>query len=382
MAESWVLFAAAALLLRAGYALYLTGLSRSKNTVSTFFQSFIEIAVGILVFWAIGSPLLGAGSGYMGEPGFELFIASTFLIGPAVVSGAAMERARPIVGIIAVIIMPGLVIPLACRVLQWHWLRHHGFTDEAGATFIHFSAGVAAIVITILLGPRVGKYNRDGSTNAILGHNLPLAASGILLIFIMWPIYVTGFSFSEPQIALNTVLAASAGVVAASAYCAVRYARQDVFLVLTGLMGGLVSITAGANHITSIGAIAIGAVAGVAIPYAIVMLDLVWKIDDPASGIAVHGLGGLWSVLAIAVLAPGTFTERLGRLVMAVIALIIVAVLTLAIVGTAFIALRATIGLRCRESDEFDGLDLSYYDLNAYPDFQQTTIKSYHLREM
>lgn len=383
MLDSWVMFGVAALLLRTGLALYAAGISRSKNTVSCLFRATVEIAVGILAYWLIGAAIHGSWREVAHPMGSTaLFLAATFLIGPAVVTGATLERCRANVGIAAAILMPGILIPLAWRLLQWNWLLNHGFIDEAGATFIHFSAGLAAAVAAITVGPRTGKYNRDGSTNVILGHNVPLAWSGILLTLAMWIAYVAGFATSGAQAALNTVLAAAAAVVGAALYCVVRYGRSDVFLVFAGLLGGLVSITAGADLLTPGRAVAIGAVAGIIVPYALVKLDLFWKIDDPAGGIAIHGLGGIWSALAVAVLAPGTWGQRIDRLGAEVIGLGIVAVLTLGASCLVFFLLRATVGVRVSEADEFEGLDLAEHDLNAYPDFQQTMIKSYHLREM
>ncbi|HEX4053278.1 MAG TPA: hypothetical protein VHX86_03345 [Tepidisphaeraceae bacterium] len=383
MLDSWVMFGVAALLLRMGLALYTAGIARSKNTVSCLFRATVEIAVGILAYWLIGAAIHGSWREVAHPMGSTaLFLAAIFLIGPAVVTGATLERCRANVGIAAAILMPGILIPLTWRLLQWNWLLNRGFIDEAGATFIHFSAGLAAAVAAIAVGPRTGKYNRDGSTNVILGHSVPLAWSGILLILTMWIAYVAGFANSEAQAALNTVLAAAGAVVGAAVYCLIRYGRSDVFLVFAGLLGGLVSITAGADLLTPARAVAVGAVAGVIVPYALVKLDLFWKIDDPAGGIAIHGLGGIWSALAVAVLASGTWDQRIDRLGAELIGLGIVAALTLVASCVVFLLLRATVGVRVSEGDEFEGLDLAEHDLNAYPDFQQTMIKSYHLREM
>ncbi len=296
MLDTWVMFGVAALLLRAGFALYAAGISRSKNTISCLFRATVEIAVGILGYWLIGSAIRGSWHEIAHPMGSAaLFLAATFLIGPAVVSGATLERGRAVVGIASAILLPGILTPLAWRLLQWNWLVSRGFVDEAGAIFIHVSAGLFAAVAAIAIGPRLGKYNRDGSTNVILGHNLPLASGGILLIFAMWIPYVAGFASDGNVAALNAVLAAAAAVVAAAIYCVARYGRSDVFLVFAGLLGGLVAITAGADLLTSSQAVAIGAVAGIIVPYAVVKLDMFWKIDDPAGGIAIHCIGGIWT---------------------------------------------------------------------------------------
>lgn len=139
MLDSWVIFGVAALLLRTGLALYAAGISRSKNTVSCLFRATVEIAVGILAYWLIGAAIHGSWHEIAHPMGStSLFLAATFLIGPAVVTGATLERCRANVGIAAAILMAGIVIPLAWRLLQWNWLVSHGFIDEAGATFIHF----------------------------------------------------------------------------------------------------------------------------------------------------------------------------------------------------------------------------------------------------
>jgi ammonium transporter, Amt family len=384
MLDSWVIFALAAILLRAGLALYMAGISRSKNTISCLFRSTLEMAVGFLAYWLIGAAIIGGRQELARPTGSSaLFLAAIFLIGPAVVSGATLERGRARVGMAAAILLTGILTPLEWRLLHhWNWLVNLGFLDEAGATFIHFSAGLAAIVAAIAVGPRIGKYNRDGSTNLILGHSMSLSWSGIVLTLAAWTAYVAGLANSGAEAALNAVLAASAAAVAATIYCTIRYGRSDVFLVFAGLLGGLVSITAGADQISSRSAIAIGAVAGVIVPCALVKLDLFWKIDDPAGGIAIHGLGGIFSALAVAALTPGTLGQRLQHLGANAIGLGIVAALSLTASCLVFFALRTMVGVRVSESTEYDGLDLAEHDLNAYPDFQQTMIKSYHLREM
>jgi ammonium transporter, Amt family len=382
MLDHWVMLGVAALLLRAGFALYLAGISRSKNTISTLFRAIVEIAIGFLAYAAIGADIRnGSRTGPEFGPD-ALFFASIFLIGPAIVAGATLERSRAILSMAVAAVMPGVLTPLLWRLLGCHWFQTHGLVDDAGAISIHFSAAVAAAIVAIFLGPRLGKYNHDGSTNAVLGHNHPLAAGGILLILAMWIPYVAAFSSDGPHAAFNAVLAASAGVVAAAVFCSIRFGRQDVFLVYAGLLGGLVSITAGAGRLQPSGAIAAGAITGALVAYCVVKLDMVLKVDDPAAGITIHGLGGLLSPIAVALLAPGDLSQRGLRLTAALAALALAAVITLGVIGLLLAILRMITRIRCRDADEFDGLDLADYDLNAYPDFQQTTIKSYHLREM
>jgi len=181
--------------------------------------------------------------------------------------------------------------------------------------------------------------------------------------------------------ALNVLLAAAAGGLAALVSSAVRYGKPDVFLIYSGLLGALVAITGGANVVPTGAAVGLGAVAGFVVPYAMVQIDLRWKIDDPAGAVAVHGLGGLLGTLATGVLAPGSVGERVRQLGVQALGVVVIAAFGLLATGALMKVLKATVGVRAKEADEFDGLDLAEHDLNAYPDFQQTTIKSYHLRE-
>jgi Amt family ammonium transporter len=385
MTDHWLMLGVAALLLRMGFALYAAGIVRSKNTISALFRSMVEIAVGFLAFCMVGERFLwGSGNISSQLKPESLFLGGIFLIGPAVVSGAALERSKVVLGIVAAVVMAGIITPIIWKVPQWAWFRDRGLVDQAGAIAIHVSAGFAALAAAIALGPRVGKYNRDGSTNAMLGHNHPVAIIGIFLILATWIPYVAGLDGDHAiTAALNAMLAASAGVVGSAIYSSIRYGRQDVFLVYAGMMGSLVAISAGAGLFDPAMAAAIGFVSGMVVPYLVVSIDMIWKIDDPAGGITIHGLAGILGVIAAAFLLPaGNSGYRFDRLEAALAALAIVGIGTFCVTAVIFFALRATVGIRVREADEFDGLDLAEYDLNAYPDFQQTTIKSYHLREM
>jgi Amt family ammonium transporter len=407
--SAWIVFGTAALLLRAGFAIYLCGISRAKDAGASVFRAIAEAAVGILAFWAFGAAILsgswqmlfgGAVAGGVsgitdGDVGNAIFFpAAISLIASGIVTAATLERSRPIVWIAGAILMPGIITPLA-----WHWawsqtFAHWGFFDLAGASFIHFAAGVAAAVAAVAVGARSGKYNRDGSTNAVFGHNVPLASIGLLLMLTVWPACVGGFermgiSWEGKGILLgigplyfNTILCAAAAVVASMLYSHFRHSKVDVYIIYAGLLGGLVSISAGADLFSTPFAVLTGAVAGVIVPYAAVYLDLVWKIDDPAGVIAAHGVGGIWGALAAALFARASFAGHLHHLLGQCAGLALIGLLSLVLSAIVFGGLRMMVGIRSTEADETDGLDLAEHDLNAYPDFQQTTIKSYHLREM
>lgn len=245
MVDQWVMLGVAGLLLRVGFALYDAGVVRSKNTISVLFRAIVEIAVGFLAYCVLGAGIIRSWKEIFHPIGPEaLFLGGIFLIGPAIIAGATVERSRAVLGMAAAGLMAGVVTPVGWRLLESGWFGEHGLVDQAGAILIHFSGGLAALVAALALGPRLGKYNRDGSTNAVLGHNHPLAAVGIFLILLMWIPYVVAFAPDNGEVAaFNAVLAASAGVVGAAIYCAIRYGRQDVFLVYAGMLGALVAIS-------------------------------------------------------------------------------------------------------------------------------------------
>ena len=180
---------------------------------------------------------------------------------------------------------------------------------------------------------------------------------------------------------MNVLLAGAAGGAAAIVLAQVRYGKPDVVLTLTGLLGGLVAISAAGGGVGSVSAVLIGAVAGVLVPLCAVSLDLLAHLDDPTAGVSIHAVGGLWGTLAAGLFFPGSFVERAKMLGVQALGAVVIAALASALSVALFVTLRATLGLRVKEADEYDGLDLAEHDIGAYPDFQQTMIKSYHLRE-
>ncbi|CAA9412801.1 MAG: Ammonium transporter [uncultured Phycisphaerae bacterium] len=400
MVELLIVLGAAALLVRVGQALYATGLGRSKNAAGAATRSLFDLCAAALAFWAVGAAILFQqhnpvfalkGSLVLGwrvapdAAGVVFFHAAAVLIASGVLAGTLAERSRFFPAAAASVLLAGLVVPLAGNWAWAGWLRRLGFIDLAGASVIHLAAGAAAFVGAMLVGPRNGKYHRDGSASNIPGHNLPLAAAGAFVMLPGWVAYVLGFALVADGplgvVALNVLLAAAAGGLAALLLGRFRYGKPDPALALLGFLGGLVAITAGAAHVRPPSAFLIGAVAGVLVPLAAVALDLFMHVDDPAGGISVHAVGGLWGTFAAGLFAPGYFAERLQQAGIQLLGATAICALAAAAAFALFYALRQTVGLRAREADEFDGLDLAEHDIGAYPDFQQTTIKSYHLRE-
>ncbi|HEV8377305.1 MAG TPA: hypothetical protein VGP99_00525 [Tepidisphaeraceae bacterium] len=390
MSALWLVFCGiGALLLRLGMAVHAAGMVRSKNSSSTFIRTITDLCLTILAFWAVGNAILFSESKIL-DPHLIFSARSAFfsicatLIASGIVTGVASERSRFFPLCATSILIGALLVPIVGR---WRgtWLHHLGYIDGGGASVLHLTGGLCAAVAAILIGPRNGKYNRDGSSNGIPGHSVPLASIGALLMFIGWAPTVLGMSSiaSEEDVLIrtsNVLLAAAAGGAASLLLCYSRYGKPDVHLMIVGFLGALVGISA-LPGTTNHWAVFIGGIAGIIVPLAAIHIDLTWKIDDPTSGIAIHAVSAIWGIIAAGALAGGTFVGRMKQLGIQLLGLAAIAALAIILPAALFLFLKATVGLRAKEADEFDGLDLAEHDIGAYPDFQQTTIKSYHLRE-
>jgi Amt family ammonium transporter len=390
---------AACLLIRLGLVLYRTGLLRAKNAAGAVLRVFADLCVSTLAFWAIGAAImLQSRNGFFGlnprfiafsngGTGSLFFLMTVVLAGTGIVGGAVAERARffPLWG--ASILMSALVIPIGANWAWSGWLAQRGFIDAAGGAWLHLSAAICAATGAILIGPRTGKYHHDGSASMIPGHNLPLAGVGVAAMLAGWAPYLVGcllYTHNESLVgraATDALLAAAAGGLAGLLLGHFRYGKPDVILTLFGFLGGLVSIAAGAGRVGAPAAVLLGGVAGIIVPLSAVWIDLIGRIDDPVGVIAVHGVGGLWGTLAAGFLTHGTAAHRLWQTGIQAMGILAIGALSLVLSLALFALLKSSVRLRVSEADEFDGLDLAEHDIGAYPDFQQNTIKSYHLRE-
>ena len=405
---------AIALLARVGFALYAAGLVRSKNSAGMVVRMICDLCVSTLVFWGIGAAILFQQhnsvfalradlifsniSSSRPFTEFLFFQLAMNLIASGAMAGATAERFRffPLCG--ASLLLSGFLLPVAGNWAWYGWLASRGFIDIGGGAALHVTAGVSAAVAAIVVGPRTGKFNRDGSSSMIPGHNLPLAGIGAMLVLAGWLAYIAGaglmvsvrlinpfpqhvVEISSPA-AFNALLSASAAGLAALLVGQLRYGKPDVVLALMGFIGGLVAISAGAGLVSTPGAALIGAVTGIFLPVLAVALDLRLRIDDPAGAISIYALAGAWGTLATAFFAPALAFGRWHQFAVQAIGVVSIAAFSAVVSFVFFAALKYTVGIRAREADEFDGLDLAEHDIGAYPDFQQTMIKSYHLREM
>ncbi len=403
---------AIALLARVGLALYAAGLVRSKNSAGMVVRMICDLCLTTLVFWGIGAAILFQRSNGilsiapdlifanvgMGN-GLIFFVLVMVLMATGGVAGATAERFRffPLCG--ASILLGGLILPICANWAWFGWLSRRGFIDVAGGAALHVSAGVCAAIAAIIAGPRTGKFNRDGSSSMIPGHNLPLASIGTMLWVVGWLAYLAGAAWictltqghsnpfhhsQEPAsaAAFQGLLSAAAAGFMAILVGQFRYGKPDVVLGLMGFVGGLVAIASGAGVVGGPGAAVIGLGAGVLIPVAAVAIDLRLRIDDPMGLIAIQVLAGAWGTLATGLFGAPSGVNRFRQIGIQFIGVIAIAAFSAVVSFVFFAALKYTVGIRAREADEFDGLDLAEHDIGAYPDFQQTMIKSYHLREM
>ena len=389
-----------------GFAFLEIGLTREKNTINILFKNIFIITVGLLLYYIIGFNLMYPGdfngvNGVIGFSGFGLdaplvdssldlaynegytywtdFLFQGMFAATAatIVSGAVAERMKIGAFMIFTIIYVGIVYPIAG---SWQWGSGflsslsigdaEGFYDFAGSTLVHSVGGWAALVTVWLLGARIGKF-KDGKSQAIPGHSIPLATAGVLILWLGWFGFNGGSVLSaNPEATsltlVTTCLAAAAGGVIAMLSSTLLYKNLDLTMFLNGILGGLVGITAGADQMSPEDAILIGAIAGALIVFSVSLVDKI-KLDDPVGAIAVHLICGIWGTLAV-----GLFGAKAG-FDQFVVQLVGVACYAIFCITTSFaiiFALKKTIGIRVSETEELEGLDAHEHKMDAYPDFR------------
>jgi Amt family ammonium transporter len=395
-AISIVLLASAALLVRAGQMLGAMGIARAKNVASAGLRNLADLCVATLCFWALGAAICFQQSngvfrvdatqliGWSGVSGSWFTTLAAVLVATGIIAPALSERSRLRVPLTLGGVLAALLVPMVLHWTHRGWLANLGMIDAGGAAAIHLVPALVALVGIIFVGPRDGKYNRDGSSNMIPGHSVPMILFSAMLMLIGWTPYIGAAAFPIPVTSYagaNVLVAAAAAGLASLVFGHIRFGKADVLLTLGGVLGGLVSITAAAASVGTPAAFLIGAVAGMLIPYLTVIIDLRWKIDDPGGVIAIHGVGGIWALISTAIFAPIPLADHFKLLGVTLMGIAVIAITTITIAMVALIVLRSFGSLRSKEADEYDGLDLAEHDINAHPDFQQTMIKSYHLRE-
>ncbi len=398
----WTLMAAALVFfMQAGFAMVETGFTRAKNAINIMMKNLMDFSMGTLAFWAVGFGLMFgvSGTGWIGTSGFFLsdfspdgdpwvlafwmFQVVFAATAATIVSGAMAERTKFSGYILYSVVICGIIYPIFGG-WAWGglykgsgWLEGFGFIDFAGSTVVHSVGGWAALAGTIVLGPRIGKYTKDGRIRPILGHNIPLAALGVFILWLGWfgfnPGSTTAANKDIAMIFVNTNLAAAAGAVLAMFTSWMKFGKPEVGMSLNGALAGLVAITSPCASVSPSSAIMIGALAGVIVVLSVLFFDKI-KIDDPVGAISVHGVCGAWGTLAAGIFnAGGTSLEIIG------VQLLGIGACFLWVFPTAFVLFKiinATVGLRVSAEEELEGLDFVEHGGNAYPDFEVNSYAS------
>ena len=383
-----------------GFSFLEIGLTRQKNTVNILFKNFFVITIGLLMY-AIGGfnlmyPGFEEGSlGFLKFAGFGiappdggmtseyasagytwwtdfLFQGMFAATAATIVSGAVAERIKLNSFMIFTLIYVGLVYPL---IGSWKWgggfLHNMGFYDFAGSTLVHSVGGWAALVGVYLLGARIGKFDSNGKSNAIPGHNLPLAAAGVLILWLGWFGFNGGSVLSaDPELTsltlVTTCLAAAAGGISSSFVSNLMYKNYDLTMFMNGVLGGLVGITAGADQMSPFDSILIGIISGIIIVFGIALIDKL-KLDDPVGAIAVHLICGIWGTLAVGIFGSMAGVEQI---VIQLIGVLVVGGFSVTSSFIIFFIIKKTIGLRVEKEEEIKGLDLAEHGMTSYADFR------------
>ncbi|MDB9836557.1 ammonium transporter [Flavobacteriaceae bacterium] len=385
-----------------GFSFLEIGLTRQKNTINILFKNFFVITVGLLLYaiggfnlmypgfeegalgifkfagFGIAAPDGGmtaayADGGYTWWTDF-LFQGMFAATAATIVSGAVAERIKLKSFMIFAILYVGLIYPI---VGSWKWgggfLDAMGFYDFAGSTLVHSVGGWAALVAIYLLGARIGKFDADGTPRAIPGHNLPLAAAGVLILWLGWFGFNGGSVLSaDPELTsltlVTTCLAAAAGGVSSAIFSNILYKNFDLTMFMNGVLGGLVGITAGADQMGPMDAILIGIIAGIIIVLGISLVDKL-KLDDPVGAVAVHLICGIWGTLAVGIFGAMAGVDQF------LIQLAGVGIVGAFCIGSSFallyiVKLLSGGSIRVEKEEELKGLDLAEHGMDAYADFR------------
>ena len=404
----WVLLGAALVFfMQAGFSMCEAGFTRAKNTGNILMKNLMDFSIGTPCFWLVGFGLMfGAGTGLFGKldpfilgdysdilpSGVPLFAFAIFqtvfcATSATIVSGAMAERTK-----FSAYCLYSAAISLIIYPISGHWiwgggwLSELGFHDFAGSTAVHMVGGVCALVGAKILGPRIGKYDKDGKPRAILGHNITFAALGVFILWFCW----FGFNGastvsidsdesidSAGRIFINTNLTAAVACCTTLIFTWIRYKKPDVSMTYNAALAGLVGITAGCDAVSPIGAAIMGIVFGIVVVLSIEFFDKVVKIDDPVGAISVHGVCGALGTIFTGLFATGVTTEK-GLFYgggthffgVQTLGVVVVALYVAVVMSIVFLVLKHTIGLRASAEEEIAGLDVSEHGLvTAYAGF-------------
>ncbi|GAV31023.1 MAG: ammonium transporter [Anaerosomatales bacterium] len=419
----WVLVAGMLVFfMNLGFGLVESGFCRAKNTVNIISKNFIVFAVSTVAFFVIGWGLMfGDGNGLLGLKGlffvsgadnspavadayqgvysalnwtgvpllakffFQLVFAGT---AATIVSGAVAERIKYVSFIVFSFLLVAFVYPITGHwIWGGGWLAKLGFWDFAGSTAVHSVGAWAALAGVLVLGPRLGKFGKDGTIRPIPGHNMTSAMTGALVLWLGWFGFNPGSTMAaDPgaisHIVVTTNLAAATGALAATAVAWATLGKPDIGMTINGALAGLVGITAGCAFVSPGSSLVIGAIAGALVVFGVQFFDKM-RIDDPVGALAVHGIGGIFGTLAVGLfaqdaIAPGTtgnglfFGGGFSLLAKQAVGVAAVGATVFTVSLVLWLLIKATLGVRVSQEEELEGLDVGEHGNRAYPDFVQT----------
>ncbi|HHW14438.1 MAG TPA: ammonium transporter [Firmicutes bacterium] len=420
--------------MQAGFALVETGFTRAKNAAHTMTMNLMVFLVGALGFWLVGFPLMFGNFGAIGTLGgqpilskglsiggwnllgnsgwflsgaaYDVTVVALFLFqmvfmdtAATIPTGGMAERVKFSGVVVGTFFISMLLYPIFGNwVWGGGWLAQlgaklglgHGAVDFAGSSVVHMIGGAAALAGAMVLGPRLGKYNKDGTVNALPGHDLPMAILGTIILFFGWFGFNPGSTLAATDlrmavVAVNTMLAGAAGGFASMIYHWLRYGKPDPSMVCNGTLAGLVAITAPSAFVNPTASVVIGLVAGVLVVESVFFIDRKLKVDDPVGAVSVHFVNGLWGTLAVGLFADGTYGDGLngvaggvkgllyggglGQLAAQAIDVATAVVWGVGVMYAFYKTYHALFGLRSKAEDEAAGLDLPEMGVPGYPEF-------------
>ena len=413
----WFLIGAALVFwMQAGFAMVETGFTRAKNSGNIIMKNLMDLCIGTVMFILIGfSLLLGEDfAGLIGKPGFDIFTAysdfdwSSFVFNlvfcattATIVSGAMAERTKFLSYCIYSGVISALIYPIEAHwIWGGGWLAQLGFHDFAGSCAIHMVGGISALIGAKILGPRIGKFEKDASgkiikVNAFPGHNIPIGALGVFILWLGWYGFNGAAATTVDQLGsifVTTTIAPAVATVTCMIFTWVKYGKPDVSMCLNASLAGLVAITAPCDVTDAFGAICIGIVAGLLVVFGVWLLDYKLHVDDPVGAVAVHMMNGIWGTIAVGLFATPTAPEYsianaageeikglfygggFELLGLQLLGFISVAAWTAVTITILFLVIKATVGLRASREEEIRGLDITEHGLtSAYAGFEVST---------
>ena len=399
----WVLIAAfLVFFMQAGFGMVEAGFIRAKNTTNILTKNFLDYCMASLGFFIFGYAIMfGSGNWFMGYKGwflagaesganiplhaFWLFQAAFCGAAATIVAGGMAERMKFQAYLMYSFVISSFIYPIVGHwIWGGGWLANLGFLDFAGSTVVHAVGGFSALIGTIILKPRIGKYNSDGTTNAIPGHSIPLASLGVFILWFGWFGFNPGSTLGVGdgsligRVAINTNLAAATGAITAMIVVWLISKKPDLSMIMNGALAGLVAITAPCACVDPWAAIVIGGIGGVIVVFGVIFLDKV-RVDDPVGAVPVHAMNGFWGTLSIGLFGKkalglandslfyGGGLKQLGIQALGVTSAVIFVIIT---VGLLFIIIDKIVGLRVSPEEELEGLDTVEHGMESYAGFQ------------